>query len=1063
MSSDLTFITNEKNKHLLDRFNILIKDTRFFDVLVGYFYTSGFHALYKSLEATKKIRILIGISTNKETVTLINKANSDFQSTLSFSHAEVKKEFENHVSDEMANSEDNPHVEDGVLKFIEWLKDGRLEVKAYPTQNIHAKLYIMTFAEEDRDRGRVITGSSNFTEAGLRDNLEFNVELKNRSDYDFALQKFNELWVDAVDVKDKYIESIQTKTWLNDTITPHELYLKFLYEYFKEDLSQPEEVFYRYMPSEFMKLEYQEQAVLNAKRILDEYGGVFISDVVGLGKTYVSALLAQQLEGRTLVIAPPVLLDKGNPGSWPNVFSDFKVAADFESLGKLDSLIKRGAEKYKNIFIDEAHRFRTETNITYEKLAQICRGKRIILVTATPYNNSPKDILSQLKLFQKGRNSTIPNLPDLERFFGTLGKKLKKLDRQKDFKEYINVVRNNAKEIREKVLKYLMVRRTRNEIVSHFSRDLEEQKFKFPDVANPEAIFYELNDDEDKVFTKTIELIAKKFKYSRYTPLLYYQGEITQPEELAQRNMGKFMKILLIKRLESSFHAFGNSIDRFIASYNHVLGELNEGNVYVSKKHLNKIFDLLENDDEEAIQKLIEQDKAKKYNAKYFRDAFEKDLKYDLEILLTIKKLWKTVKRDPKLLAAKQKLSSKKLFKEQKLIIFTESKETADYLSGHLNELYKDKVLCFSGGSSAIVREKVIENFDAKARHPKDDYRILVSTEVLSEGVNLHRSNVVINYDIPWNPTRLMQRVGRINRVDTKFDTIYSYNFFPTKQSNDQIKLKEAAEGKIHAFISMLGADARLLTEGEPIESFELFNRLLSKKTITGEDEHEESELKYLQVIKTIRDKKPDLFEKVKRLPKKSRTARFLKGAKDSLLTYFRKGKLHKFYMASIKNDPVELDFISAAKQLEASEGEKREKISKNLYDLLERNKQAFHLATLDEAPEIKGKGGRDTVTSALRILKTNEIRRYKGYTEDDEAYIKRVIKELEEGGLPRQTSKTLLRELQKELKKGINPLKILAVLKMNIPSEFLQEMTFHNAAQVFGPREVILSEYLKG
>ena len=812
-----------------------------------------------------------------------------------------------------------------------------------------------------------------------------------------------------------------------------------------------------------MKLEYQEQAVLNAKRILDEYGGVFISDVVGLGKTYVSALLAQQLEGRTLVIAPPVLLDKGNPGSWPNVFSDFKVAADFESLGKLDSLIKRGAEKYKNIFIDEAHRFRTETNITYEKLAQICRGKRIILVTATPYNNSPKDILSQLKLFQKGRNSTIPNLPDLERFFGTLGKKLKKLDRQKDFKEYINVVRNNAKEIREKVLKYLMVRRTRNEIVSHFSRDLEEQKFKFPDVANPEAIFYELNDDEDKVFTKTIELIAKKFKYSRYTPLLYYQGEITQPEELAQRNMGKFMKILLIKRLESSFHAFGNSIDRFIASYNHVLGELNEGNVYVSKKHLNKIFDLLENDDEEAIQKLIEQDKAKKYNAKYFRDAFEKDLKYDLEILLTIKKLWKTVKRDPKLLAAKQKLSSKKLFKEQKLIIFTESKETADYLSGHLNELYKDKVLCFSGGSSAIVREKVIENFDAKARHPKDDYRILVSTEVLSEGVNLHRSNVVINYDIPWNPTRLMQRVGRINRVDTKFDKIHSFNFFPTKQSNDQIKLKEAAEGKIHAFISMLGADARLLTEGEPIESFELFNRLLSKKTITGEDEHEESELKYLQVIKTIRDKKPDLFEKVKRLPKKSRTARFLKGAKDSLLTYFRKGKLHKFYMASIKNDPVELDFISAAKQLEASEGEKREKISKNLYDLLERNKQAFHLATLDEAPEIKGKGGRDTVTSALRILKTNEIRRYKGYTEDDEAYIKRVIKELEEGGLPRQTSKTLLRELQKELKKGINPLKILAVLKMNIPSEFLQEMTFHNAAQVFGPREVILSEYLKG
>ena len=1063
MSSDLTFITNEKNKHLLDRFKVLIKDTRFFDVLVGYFYTSGFHALYRSLENTEKIRILIGISTNRETITLFNKANSEVQSTFQFSHAEVKKEFENNVSREMENSEDNPHVEEGVLKFVEWLKNGKLEIKAYPTQNIHAKLYVMTFAKDDRDKGRVITGSSNFTEAGLRDNLEFNVELKTRSDYDFALEKFNELWEDAVDVKDKYIESIQTKTWLNDTITPYELYLKFLYEYFKEDLSQPEEVFYRYIPSEFMKLEYQEQAVLNAKRIIDEYGGVFISDVVGLGKTYVSALLAQQLDGRTLVIAPPVLLEKENPGSWPNVFSDFRLAADFESLGKLDSLLKRGVEKYKNIFIDEAHRFRTETNMTYEKLAQICRGKRIILVTATPYNNSPKDILSQLKLFQKGRNSTIPNLPDLERFFGYLEKKLKKLDRQKDYTEYIRVVRNNAKEIREKVLKYLMVRRTRNEIVNHFESDLKDQKLKFPDVADPEAIFYELNDEEDKVFNQTIDLIAKKFKYSRYSPLLYYQGEITQSEVLSQKNMGKFMKILLIKRLESSFHAFKNSINRFIVSYELFLNELDKGNVYVSKKHMNKIFDLLENDDEEAIQRLIEQDKAKKYDAKDFKRDLKKDLQYDLDILLTIKKLWETVKRDPKLLEAKHKLSSKKLFKEQKLIIFTESKETADYLSGHLNELYKNKVLCFTGSSSSLVREKVIENFDAKAKYPKDDYRILVSTEVLSEGVNLHRSNVVINYDIPWNPTRLMQRVGRINRVDTKFDKIYSFNFFPTTQSNDQIKLKEAAEGKIHAFISMLGADARLLTEGEPIESFELFNRLLSKKTITGEDEHEESELKYLKVIKTIRDKNPDLFEKVKRLPKKSRTARSLKEINNSLLTYFRKGKLHKFYMVSNKTDPEELDFIAAAKQLEADKTEKREKITKDLYDLLEKNKQAFYQATLEETPEIKGKGGRDTVTNVLRILKTNEIRRYKGYTDDDEFYIKKVIKELEEGGLPRQTSKTLLKELQKELKKGINPLRILAVLKMNIPAEFLQESAFQSAAQLFGPREVILSEYYKG
>ncbi|GAI47807.1 unnamed protein product, partial [marine sediment metagenome] len=175
-------------------------------------------------------------------------------------------------------------------------------------------------------------------------------------------------------------------------------------------------------------------------------------------------------------------------------------------------------------------------------------------------------------------------------------------------------------------------------------------------------------------------------------------------------------------------------------------------------------------------------------------------------------------------------------------------------------------LLLFTGDSGASVRDKVLENFDARARHKKEDYRILVSTEVLSEGVNLHRANVVINYDIPWNPTRMMQRVGRINRVDTSFDVIHTFNFFPTTQSNDEIKLKEAAEAKINAFLTLLGGDAELLTEGEPIGSHELFNRLISKKTLEGDDETEESELKYLQVIREIREKDADLFEKIKLL-----------------------------------------------------------------------------------------------------------------------------------------------------------------------------------------------------
>ncbi len=448
MNTDLSFITNEANQSLKERFEVLIRDTSFFDCLVGYFYSSGFYAIYPSLESTEKIRILIGISTNRQTFEMMKVQDKPIHQTFDFSHAEAKHEVGNLVQNEMEASEDSRNVEQGVHKFIEWIRSSKLEIRAYPSQNIHAKLYIMTFKECDRDIGRVITGSSNFTKAGLIDNIEFNVELKNRSDYDFAKNKFEELWCNAVDVSEKYIQTIQDKTWLTQNITPYQLYLKFLYEYFKDELSQADEVFINYLPEEFKKLEYQEQAVLNAKKILLEYGGVFISDVVGLGKTYISAMLAGQLDGRTLVIAPPVLLQRSNPGSWPNVFSDFRVPADFESIGKLDKLLDRGLDKYTNIIIDEAHRFRTETTISYEQLAEICRGKRVVLVTATPYHNTPKDILSLLKLFQKAKKSNIPNLPDLEAFFNGLDKELKNLDRKNDYTKYISTVKSNRRSTR---------------------------------------------------------------------------------------------------------------------------------------------------------------------------------------------------------------------------------------------------------------------------------------------------------------------------------------------------------------------------------------------------------------------------------------------------------------------------------------------------------------------------------------------------------------------------------------------------------------------------------------
>lgn len=592
--TDLTFITNQKEESLLSRFSELIKDTRYFDCLVGYFYASGFHSLYKSLENTEKIRVLIGISTDRKTFDLIEESRRP----VLLSSMELKDELSARVIAEMDGSGDSIDVEDGVRKFIEWLRSGKMEIKVFPAERVHAKLYIMTFKAGDRDAGRVITGSSNFTEAGLRENLEFNVELKNRADYEFAIAKFSELWKDAVDVSKRFVETIKNNTWMNDDISPYELYLKFLYEYLKDKINIDKDDLYKeYVPESFMDLEYQRDAVRDAKMKLEEYGGVFLADVVGLGKTYIAAILAQQMDGRNLVIAPPTLLDKDNPGSWPNVFSDFGVRqTDFESIGKLDSIIDRGTEKYKNVFIDEAHRFRTEQTQMYERLFQICRGKRVILVSATPLNNTPMDIFSQIKLFQNAHKSTLPNpeVRDLERYFKRLQNRLKGLDRQGNRDEYLKIVKENAQDIRENILQYLMVRRTRSSIVRYYEKDLQRHKFKFPDVEDPKPLIYNFDKELDRIFTRTLELIMKKFRYSRYMPLLYLKVEISHPEELSQKNMGKFMKILLLKRLESSFFAFKQTVSRFIHSYTRFLEEYEKGNVYVSKKHINKVFELLE-------------------------------------------------------------------------------------------------------------------------------------------------------------------------------------------------------------------------------------------------------------------------------------------------------------------------------------------------------------------------------------------------------------------------------------------------------------------------------------
>ena len=1069
-NTDTTFFTNEKESSLLDRFKKTLQHVDNFDVLVGYFRTSGFYLLYKELEKVKKIRILNGIDVDKKTFDAYQESQKtfDFDSSL-----KLRERLTDNFQNEVIDADDNEDTYIGYQKFIEFLKNGKIEFRQHPSHKLHAKVYISRFGKpiSDVDYGRVITGSSNFSHSGLQANYEFNVELKNRTDIDFALNQFEKLWDQSEDIKNLFIETLENKTWLNDKITPYELYLKTLFEYFYEDINIDKETDFSF-PDDFMDLEYQKQAVVAASKILDAYNGVFLADVVGLGKTYIAALLAKQPNlkpARKLFIVPPVLVDY-----WRETLSDFGVSRfRVESAGQIKNIKDWDKlEEVEYVFLDEAHRFRNEDTETWKELYEnICFGKKVILITATAINNKYADLLSQIKLFQRPNRSNIPTVRNLQNFFKSLENKAKKA-KEKGTKEYIDEIREGSKLIRERVLKHVMVRRTRKEVKEFFSADLDRQNLRFPEIDTPNAIAYEFDEKIESVFNETIDILKNKFIKARYTPYHYLKNLPSEFELTRQENLGAFMKTMIIKRLESSFHAFKKTINRFVQSHERYLQMMNSGKIYVSKKN---IFDLLDEDNDEKINKLVEEEVVKEFEAKDFSSKFKEDVQNDLECLLTIQNLWKDINSDPKIKKLTSILKNDKNLKNDKIVMFTESTETGMYLLKELSKEFPNEVLFYSSEGGRLFdkdrllnlsqkdgRNEIRENFDPNIKNnQKNNIRILISTDVLAEGINLHRSNINLNYDLPWNPTRVIQRIGRVNRVGSQYENIHVYNFFPSEKSDDEIKQKKNIISKIQAFHDCLGSDAKILTESEEVQTFNLFGsnlyENLNKKEFYEEDDDvSNSELKFLKIIRDIRDNNKDLYQKIALMPKKSRSSKKFKTKHNALISFFRKGKLKKFLISDKDNKPKELTFIEAIKILESSEKDKREKLDKQFFNLLKTNKDYFDEILYNVETENTQRRGLSTERILIETLKS--LKKEKSFKDEDHQLRNKLLRVFEDGIIARMRAKEIKNELDKE--KTTDALKILNIYRKHISEKFLDE-SLKEKVIYGGKREIILSEYL--
>ena len=1063
---DLTFITNEGENTLERRLAALLENAAAMDILVGYFRAGGFDRVSQHLKPDARVRVLVGMSADPET-----RRRAAASPALA-SSAQLRARCADRFADEMERSDDAPEVERGAREFLSRLADGRLEIRAHPEPNLHAKLYIFTFAPGDRDAGRVVTGSSNLTESGLARNLEFNVELKNAADHQFALRQFNELWAESADVSAACRDALQNRTWLRDDITPRELYLKFLREYFRAEFA-PERADDSALPGGVMRLEYQRQAVRNAERIIASYGGVFLADVVGLGKTYMAAMLARRLGGHSVVVAPPAVLDPDSPGAWPAVFREFGLSFYGRSLGALDDIPRRETERCENIFVDEAHRFRSGGGVRYDRLAELCREKRVVLVTATPYNNKPDDILSLLSLFQPARASDIPGVPDLEKFFKSRAARIKKADSD----ARVRTARNVAAEIRRKVSRFVTVRRTRAEIAAHFPDDLRDSNLRFPKAEKPVPLFYQMDKGENAAFDAAVAT-AKKLSYARYRPLEYLKKPGSRPglaAAAAEQNLVGLMKTLLVKRLESSFAAFRGTVDRFVESHRQFIRACERGGVYFSKRDLAKIMECIGDGDDARLAKLLDEGRARKIPADEFTPALLRDLRADLAKLQKLQAQWRGVRTDPKLAAFAGILQTNKVLRDGKIVVFTESTETAKRLADSL-AAGGERVLLFYGGAGAKQKREVAANFDANAERPRDDFRILVATEALAEGVNLHAAHSVVNYDIPWNPTRLMQRAGRINRVGGIHDRIRIFNFFPTAKGEKQIGLQEKARVKIEAFVSLLGSDIRHLADDETVDSHRLFDLWNSAQAVAGEDPgDDESELAFLREIEKVRDEDPELFQRVERLPRKARTARpalpSLPGVpgdsndpddgsdQGALLTYFKSGELDKFFICRKSGETEELHFARAAAKLRADASVPRLAVPPDYFRRLAKNRAAFDNELADAASDSAAPRGRNAARLS-QILAA--VLSQPGLGKDARELIGNIADRLNAGALTDGVIRAALRGLQDAGEwNAAHPDSAADLLREIVPPRILAP---HRAekSRAFGdrPREVILSEF---
>lgn len=709
-------------------------------------------------------------------------------------------------------------ADESAKRLVQWLREGPVEVRRFESGFLHGKAFMVA-----TDNEGVLSGSSNFTAAGLARNLELNLGNYQPHVVDQVRVWFDELWQASVpfDLAAIYEARFEPHN-------PYIIYLRMLFERYGDEIRQEADD----LGTTIKLAQFQEDGVWRARRILDERNGVLVADGVGLGKTFIAGALirdaVEQRRQRVLVVAPATLRD----GPWEHFRLRYQLGAEivsFEQLAAGD--LNFAPNEYAMVIVDEAHGVRnpeTQRAAAMRHLLQGAPAKKLVLLTATPVNNTLWDLYYLLAYFIRDDAAFADvGIRSLRQHFGeAMAMDPEDLSPDKLFD----------------VLDAVGVRRTRHFVKRYYPHDrieidgaLVPIQFPKPNVAEVDYRLDEVLPDFFESFAHSLtcdpeecdheEPIASEpfLKLARYLPSRYL---ISGEEAAHERQVAGLLRSGLLKRFESSVHAFALTCERMAALHDTFLDLLERGSVATSE--VLKEWAKSDAADLDEMLASIGEDvsPASMYQVRELRA----DVQTDRDLLRSFATRARAVTRDndPKLQALKAELAKiatdaesegigeRDTREKRKAIVFSYFAETVDWIEDFLTnggapDPYTGRVVAAVGGDEAAVQRAAFGFAPASTEAPpgkdSDLFDILITTDVLAEGVNLQQARHVINFDLPWNPMRLVQRHGRIDRIGSPHAEVFIRCFMPDDRLDELLRLEARLQRKITQAAMSVGVE----------------------------------------------------------------------------------------------------------------------------------------------------------------------------------------------------------------------------------------------------------------